>query len=274
MELSDKLPASFIKKLRVLPYKAYNGIENMAMDLFYADWVANTGVPLLRFYGWKPFCLSLGRHQTKKDVHFTQLVKDGYDIVLRPTGGSAIFHSEELTYSFIIPRGLVTHQEMYNLFHTYLAYSLNKLGYKVQLSSVDKHNSYLNKGNDTFACFNRAAQSEIQFAGKKVVGSAQKIFRNSILQHGSVILTDHHSKIISYLNVDAHEQALQRKILKSKAISLAEISDKIPSKRKIMDILIETFHINGTNEIVYQYPTPDETKSAKLFNKIVDISNK
>ncbi|MEJ2542893.1 MAG: hypothetical protein P8Y99_02380 [Calditrichaceae bacterium] len=71
----------------------------MAIDYYFSEQMNKINEPVLRFYGWNPFCLSLGKHQDLNSVNLGKIISDGYDIVRRPTGGSAIFHSDELTYS-------------------------------------------------------------------------------------------------------------------------------------------------------------------------------
>ena len=74
------------KSLRVIPYQEYTGVQNMALDLMFSGLVEKTTVPVLRFYGWKPYCLSLGYHQKTDDIDLKKLKKNGYDVVRRPTG--------------------------------------------------------------------------------------------------------------------------------------------------------------------------------------------
>ena len=155
---------------------------------------------------------------------------------------------------------------MYEIFHTALGYALNKLDYQVVLSTAANPGSYLNQGNDTFACFNRAAKSEIKFQDKKLVGSAQKIFANSILQHGSIIIGNKHEQIVSFLKVTEQEKNNQRNYLKAHSISLKEINPNnvLPCvlAEKIIDVISISQKINN---IFYRYTDNDELKSAESF---------
>ena len=105
----------------------------MALDFSLAQKLVPSDDPILRFYGWEPVCLSLGHHQDASEVDLTQLAKDHVDIVRRPTGGSAILHAQELTYSLIVAGENSRHHTIYAAFHHLLASTLRDLGYPVQL---------------------------------------------------------------------------------------------------------------------------------------------
>ena len=83
------------------------GFENMAIDeMMVESLLSHLSVPTFRFYSWNPFCLSLGFHQSADDVNYHNLTKDGIDLVRRPTGGRAVFHSGEITYSVVLPNNI------------------------------------------------------------------------------------------------------------------------------------------------------------------------
>lgn len=264
--LSDKPAILSHSKLRVIPFEYFSGIQNMSLDYYYSLIVEKTQIPILRFYGWKPFCLSLGHHQQSNNLDLKTIVKNGIDIVRRPTGGSAIYHADELTYSFILPKTDISHQDMYYLFHYALCEALKSLGLAVVLSSIERPGSYLNQGKDTFACFNRAARSEIQFDGKKIVGSAQKIYKNTILQHGSIILGREHEKVLSFLNLTDEERSEQIDFLKNNAVAIAEISIKeikrVLLAEEIVKKLADFHHIDN---IFYKYSETEELNEARKY---------
>lgn len=259
--------------LRIIPFEYFNGTENMVLDLLYAEQVEKSQIPVLRFYGWKPYCLSLGRHQDLDNVNIDSVLKDRIDIVRRPTGGSAILHAEELTYSFIIPKTKMTHHEMYEIFHVLLAKVLIEMGYKVDLSRSQKEKLYLNQDNSTFACFNRAAKSEIRYTGKKVVGSAQRIYKTSILQHGSIIIGREHEKIINYLKTGDSDKYDQRDLLRNNSTHLGEITKNKSVKTEIASKLTDAFSREYNIPIFYKYPTNYEKKEAEKFKKQIIVSN-
>lgn len=247
----------------------------MALDLLYAKQVEESQIPVLRFYGWLPYCLSLGYHQRTKDINIENLNQGGFDLVRRPTGGSAIFHSEELTYSIIIPKSHFSHHNLYEMFHYNIAMALNNLGFNVSLSSDANPGSYLNQGKDTFACFNRAAKSEIKFNNKKVVGSAQKILHNSILQHGSIMTGRSHEKIIDFLNTGSEEKINQVKYLRDHSISLDEIKKNKISIVKMADMILDCLtNSQKIRNIFFKYTEDNELKLAQsLYDNLSIIRN-
>ena len=139
------------------------------------------------------------------------------------------------------------------------------------MSNDEKMDSYLNQSSETFACFNRSARSEIQYSGKKVVGSAQKLFKGAILQHGSIMLGREHEQIVDFLKTDDWKKREQMEILQTKSISLNQISKRTVSTLKLIDELITVFEKVSNVRFYYKYPTVDEIKQAMQFKDLVVI---
>ncbi len=231
------------KSVRFIPYAAYSGLQNMCVDYYLAHACVESHEPVVRFYGWNPFCLSLGKHQNARDVASDNLFGAGFDLVRRPTGGSAIFHSEELTYSFSVPGTRLDHQGLYRFFHILLKSALQQCGISVSLE--DTTSGYrLNRGGDTFACFNRTAFSELKCDGKKVVGSAQKIFPESLLQHGSIMLGKGHLRLTDFLDLEEPLRKRYKEQMNTKAIDLNTISDRRISPVDIMKTFLRELSEN------------------------------
>jgi lipoate-protein ligase A len=91
---------------------ANTGKYNMDFDLHLAD-KCRPGETFLRLYRWNPYCISLGANQDILSVNADKAAADNIDIVIRPTGGRAILHAEEITYSVVIPWGKILPQEIY-----------------------------------------------------------------------------------------------------------------------------------------------------------------
>lgn len=277
--LKDVSVASFaelrslpFKKLRIIPFQPYPGALNMALDFYFASSFNTSDDPIIRFYGWQPWCLSLGFHQTTDHVDIGQIRSDGFEVVRRPTGGSAIFHSEELTYSIIAPlTGNTDHHALYQVFHLLLAQALNKMGFAVELHAVQESGNYLNQDAKNFACFNRPAFTEIKFAGKKIVGSAQKLFRNSVLQHGSVLIGDSQLRLVNFLKISHEKKSLYLKELIDKSTCIRQISGHDISELQMAEALINELSRDGNISIYYQYLTVKELKRAQEHVKQFDI---
>lgn len=181
------------------------GKFNMDFDVFLAEnFEKNTA--LLRLYRWNPYCISLGANQSfdEIDLHKTQYHQ--IDVVKRPTGGRAILHSQELTYSVIYPIEMQTSaKNIYNEINLALRKGLIKYDSKlveIDLQHVQPDFKEIYKKEIGAICFAVSAKSELNFSGKKLVGSAQRKMGNVILQHGSILCGDYHMRIIDYLKIN------------------------------------------------------------------------
>jgi len=161
--------------------------------------------PVLRVYRWKPYCISLGANQDYNSVDTKKTIKAGLDIVKRPTGGRAILHAEELTYSVVIPvNDIESPKQIYREINLALANGLNNynsLFENIELEHSQPHFPSFYKDSTSTLCFAVSAKNELNYQGKKVVGSAQRKIGNVILQHGSILCGSYHKKIVDYLNL-------------------------------------------------------------------------
>lgn len=176
---------------------------NMDYDL---ELVRNfSGSSVLRVYKWKPYCISLGANQDYNSVDQKKISDDGFDIVKRPTGGRAILHAEELTYSIVYPVSEdKTPKQIYREINLALKNGLkiyNPIFEKLELEHSQPHFPTFYKDTKSTLCFAVSAMNELNYQGKKVVGSAQRKIGNVILQHGSILCGSFHKRIIDYLNL-------------------------------------------------------------------------
>ena len=166
-----------------------DGPTHMAVDEAILRAVAAGLVPpTLRFYAWEPACLSLGRAQSVEDVDLEALRAAGFDLVRRPTGGKAILHVDELTYSVVAPQeeprvagGIV---ESYRRLSSGLVRGLERLG----VADLVADQRVENRGLKGPVCFEVPSDYEITVGGRKLVGSAQMRARGVVLQHGALPL--------------------------------------------------------------------------------------
>jgi len=190
------------------------GAWNMAMDEAIMEHIGRDEVlPTLRLYAWDPPCLSLGHAQSFKDVDTARLASHGWDVVRRMTGGRAILHTDELTYSVTgpanEPRLAGSILESYNRLAQALLAAVHELGLPVEM----KEGKADSNGQTNPVCFEVPSTYEITVNGKKLIGSAQARRREGVLQHGSLPLTGDLSRIVQALvftNESAREQAAQR----------------------------------------------------------------
>lgn len=205
-----------------------SGQFNMDFDLFLVKNIL-PGEKILRIYRWKPHCISLGFNQSEKSLNLPKLKNDNIDYVKRPTGGRAILHSEELTYSVIYSlNSEQTVKELYREINLALKDGLsfydNRLK-QIELEHRQPDFSSLYKQEKGLICFAAAAKDEINFSDKKLIGSAQRKIGNVLLQHGSILCGENHKKIVDYLNLKNESlEKIENEIDKT-TISLQEILD-------------------------------------------------
>ena len=179
----------------VLPHAVADGARNMAVDEAMLELAAG-GSTLLRFYGWEPWCLSLGRHQTAPERLLGRSpgdVRPGVDAVRRPTGGRSVFHGPEITYALACPaRAWGGPRAVLQTVHGALAEGLRALGVPLDTARSDaaEANGAAASRISAASCFRDPAPGELTARGRKLVGSAQCHRRGGVLQHGSILLED------------------------------------------------------------------------------------
>lgn len=207
---------------RLIVHEARDGAWNMAVDEAILAAVARgDSPPTLRFYQWEPPCLSLGRGQPATDVDTMACLAAGFTCVRRPTGGRAILHRDELTYSIALPladpRAAGDILESYRRLSEGLAEGLRALGVAVERAAPRKA-----AADPTPACFETLAGYEITVGGRKLLGSAQFRTNKALLQHGSLPLYGDLAAIVDVLALPESERAVLRERLRATAITLEE----------------------------------------------------
>lgn len=171
----------------LIDYKEYNGADNMRIDsLILEDAVKKQSKePVLRFYGWNPPCVSLGRNQSAEHINTEFCEANGIDIVRRVTGGRGLLHDNEVTYSFVcscdFPEGGESIIKSYKEISSAIIEGLKTLGISTEIGSKKQ------KKTSFDYCMSLATGADICFEGKKLIGSAQYRTQNYILQHGSIL---------------------------------------------------------------------------------------
>lgn len=162
------------------------GFQHMAIDTALLDRARQGAAPVLRLYRWHPHCLSFGRHEPAlRRYDRGRIEARALDVVRRPTGGRAVWHANELTYSVTGPIALLgSLREAYAAVHELLAIALRRLGVPALLAPRPVAPAALDRG----ACFSTPAGGEVVAHGAKLVGSAQVRRDAGLLQHGSILL--------------------------------------------------------------------------------------
>ncbi len=186
---------------RLLITAPARGAWNMAVDETLLEACGRgKSLPVLRLYAWEPPCLSLGYAQPIRDVDIPRLKVRGWDLVRRPTGGRAILHTDELTYSVTASAGesilAGSVLESYNRLAQALQAAIKLIGIPVEMKEGLAAPSG-QKANPV--CFEVPSTYEITAGGKKLIGSAQARRKEGVLQHGTLPLTGDLSRILQVL---------------------------------------------------------------------------
>jgi len=220
------------------------GFFNMRFDMDLAL-ACKANEAYFRLYRWDPFCISLGANQKYEDINSERAADDGIDVVKRPTGGRAILHAEEITYSVIYPLNAgLSPSEIYRKVSESLVNGLavyNKELENVELEDIQQDFIHLLKEPQGIACFAGTAKSEVKWKGRKLIGSAQRKMDRVILQHGSVLCGNYHLRITDYLNLPVQEIQAVRVHLQKRTTDLESILNSPTDYEKLSLALTEGF---------------------------------
>lgn len=172
---------------KLVPYGVYSGEDNMKIDNELLEQSIQEGIlePIFRLYGWSPACISLGKNQSDGFIDKQFLKDTGVDMVRRLTGGRALLHDDEITYSFICPVSYLKHGE--NVVKSYIEISqiliekFKKIGIQLDFGGDKKVNTKFDY------CMLISTGADLCYEGKKLIGSAQCRKHGYILQHGSIL---------------------------------------------------------------------------------------
>ena len=224
-----------------------SGAWNMAVDEALLSSVYQGSSPAtLRLYAWEPACLSIGYAQPIRDVDLALLAERGWELVRRPTGGRAIMHTDELTYSVIAPNdeprllGGVLHS--YQSISQALLHAMHSLGIPAQSSQEADLTG--NSDPSGPVCFEVPSPYEIIAYGKKLIGSAQARKREGVLQHGSLPLYGDLARITQVLSYEnERERNLAAARLLERAATVAQILGEGITWETASQAFVESFSL-------------------------------
>jgi lipoate-protein ligase A len=230
--------------LRTIIDTARNPAFNMAADLFLFQSCVNRTTVYVRLYQWSPASITIGLMQDASALlDFSAMKQNNVAWVRRPTGGRAVLHENDVTYSCIFPATIIEMGE--NIMDTYriisqcLIEGLKNIG--IQCFSCDSsHVSAESKRELKLPCFLAPNRNEIMVDGKKLVGSAQKRTAEAILQHGSIPLTNAYRGLPDYLKLSDTQRNHQKKLLEEKSVCIEDLGQKY-SATKIIGALGKGF---------------------------------
>lgn len=186
--------------------------------------------PTVRFYGWTRPTLSLGYFQrARRDVDEDEIRRRGYALVRRMTGGRAVLHDRELTYSIIVPAdhdlAKASVSESYRLISRGLREGFRALGLVAEIVSLDdEHEREKFKSPGSAACFDSPSRHELVVEGRKIAGSAQVRAHGGMLQHGSLPLVLSADDLFAVLRFGTpEEKAAMREAFVQRAVGISEL---------------------------------------------------
>ncbi|HSJ09695.1 MAG TPA: lipoate--protein ligase family protein [Longimicrobiales bacterium] len=211
------------------------GARNMAIDHALLESVQAGGAPVLRLYRWDPPCLSFGRNQHTLGVYDpARAAAAGIDVVRRATGGLAVLHDRELTYCVLAPLdALGGARAAYQAINRALVDGLSRLGVPVTLSAGTAARDPRSRSAEP--CFQAPASGEVVAHGRKLVGSAQRCERRTLLQHGSILVDGSQADVLRLLAVPAADTEA------AGAITLAELLGAAPGWQELCDVVAAGF---------------------------------
>jgi lipoate-protein ligase A len=211
--------------------------ENMAADeaLLLACEAGDEGFPALRFYWWTVPTLSLGaKEKLEKAADIEACRELGVAVVRRSTGGRAVLHNQELTYSIVSRTGrrpfFGSVDSSYALIADAIRAGLESMGTELELAAGERRG----RGKH-MPCFAAPSRHELASGGRKVVGSAQRRLRNAVLQHGSILVRSEPELLaaVGGLGEDGVE------MLAGSMVGLEELMDREVSRQEMIQALVE-----------------------------------
>ena len=200
-------------KMRYIKFGTYTGAENMQIDSDLLDEAIETQAqePVFRLYAWKPRCISLGRNQKDEFLHANGVNED---VVRRLTGGRALLHDDEITYSYITPVSIIPDGETISASYKYISGILidffKTLGVELDFGGgMPKLPKGQVKGSMKFDyCMLISTGADVCYQGRKIIGSAQYRKQGYILQHGGILFGYDKELLESLFNEEVTKESI------------------------------------------------------------------
>lgn len=217
----------------------------MAIDEALVEGVEAGGPPVVRFYAWEPPAISFGyAQQPQREVDVEACRSAGIDLVRRPTGGRAVLHWQELTYSVVVGTDDAMGGRVENTYRRIgecLVAGLRHFGVAVELERAQARPPRARSGSTALPCFSSIARSEVKWGGRKLIGSAQRRFKRSVLQHGSLIIGDAHERLVDLLLLGEAERLTWQRSLRADSTCLQECVGGAVSRAELVEAMVAGF---------------------------------
>lgn len=226
--------------------EAYSAIDNMNRDMEMLEIAQEYGAPVLRLYSWSVPTITLGKLQKASDIIDLKKTEAAGVVVLnRPTGGRAVLHEGDFTYSLSIPdvRSDLLGKSVSQTYESIagaLRLSLKNIGIDTELSKREVDRESL-RGDFKKPCFISPTKNELLVCGRKLIGSAQLRHKMGVIQHGSMPLTKEFINLPDFELCNQEERAWRKKLLENESISLFECTEEKKSFEDISAAFIKGF---------------------------------
>lgn len=221
-----------LERIGVLETGCSRGSWNMALDEVLL--INNErNLPILRIYGWSKPCVSIGYFQSIKEIDYEFCLKNGIDIVRRITGGGAVFHDAELTYSFVTKQFHENILESYQNICQLIIAALNDLGMRAEFSPLN----------------------DVTVDGRKVCGNAQTRKNKTLLQHGTVLLEVDKQKMFSVLKIPIEKTYGKAKTPSDRVSGIMRTFEEVKnamksSAKKVFGTELQSYQLGSKEEIM------------------------
>ena len=247
-------------KCRFIDTGFNDAFTNMAID---EALLINSNIPILRVYGWNPKAVSIGYNQNvQKEINIDYCKENNIEIVRRLTGGKAVFHDKEITYSFILSEKLnllsTNINESYKEIANALLIALEKIGIKAEIKKTPERIA-------TPICFNSSNWYELIVNGRKISGSAQRRMDGKILQHGPILIDFDYNENNSIFDSNNNFDSINN--LKQRITSIKNELNKIISYKELSEAIKTGFKENFDFDIINSTLTNEEIILTKKLRK-------
>ncbi|RFU69778.1 lipoate--protein ligase family protein [Peribacillus saganii] len=248
---------------------------NMALDEALLNWHSAGKIPpVIRFYGWQPATLSIGYFQkAEKEINLETVKELGLGFVRRPTGGRAVLHEHELTYSVIVteehPEMPKNVTEAYRVISEGILEGFRNLGFDAHFAvpKTEEERNALKEPRSS-VCFDAPSWYELVVENRKVAGSAQTRQKGVILQHGSILLDLEDEKLFSLFRFSSDRvKERMMKNFKNKAVAINDLSDRTVTIEEAKQAF-ETGFAKGLNIELAPYTlSPEQLQEVQNLSK-------
>ncbi|MXX02968.1 MAG: lipoate--protein ligase family protein [Gemmatimonadetes bacterium] len=248
--------------IRVLSTPGCSAAYNMAVDEALLDTCrldaggTDSETMALRIYSWCPPAVSIGYGQeAEKEIDPGQCERYGIDLVRRITGGRAVLHDQELTYSLVAPESHPALGGRSGVMLRAVSEALVETLKHFDIPAEPAMEGRCGSGGNNDVCFTATGRYEITVAGRKLAGSAQRRSRGVVLQHGSVLLGPGHRRLP--LLMLAHEPERREtiaRLLNHRTVSVAELIPDLPTFEEWTDRLsrsmLDRLNVEGKTDVL------------------------